>query len=134
MSEPAWIEAADVITLNELEAQGAGTTYGVRDLGLLESACNRPINLYIYEDVDDVVELAVCLMMAIARNHPFIDGNKRSGFEAARAFLAMNGYDLDIPDWLQIAELYVAVIERAADEDELVDTFHDYAIPLDTSC
>lgn len=70
-----------------------GGARGLRDAGLLESALARPQNLCAYGQ-DDLFELSASYAEAIARNHPFVDGNKRSAFATADFFLANNGYDL----------------------------------------
>jgi death-on-curing protein len=70
-----------------------GGAAGLRDEGLLESALARPANLAFYGQ-PDVADLAACYGVALAGNHPFVDGNKRAGFLAAGLFLAMNGFAL----------------------------------------
>lgn len=67
--------------------------------------------------------LAVALLLGIARNHPFTQGNKRTAFEAADAFLYLNGYELDVPDGPGFADLIVEVITGAVPERELVELF-----------
>jgi len=67
---------------------------GLRDEGLLESALARARNLYSYEGITDVARLAAAYAFGIARNHPFVDGNKRSAFLALGTFVAKNGYRL----------------------------------------
>jgi death on curing protein len=63
----------------------------LRDEGLLESALQRPLNRHHYEGVEDTCELAATYLVALASNHPFIDGNKRAAFLAAGLFLRKNG-------------------------------------------
>ena len=67
--------------------------FGVRDAGLLESALTRPVNRWNYGE-DDPAELAAAYAFGVARNHPFIDGNKRTAWVLARLFLAVNGHKL----------------------------------------
>ena len=73
----------------QLAAHGGGS--GVRDAGLLESALQRPRNLAGYSE-PDAAELAASLAYGLARNHPFVDGNKRTAFVAAATFLESNGW------------------------------------------
>jgi death-on-curing protein len=68
---------------------------GLRDKGLLQSALNRARNLYSYEGVTEVQRLAAAYGFGIARNHPFLDGNKRTAFLAIGLFLLKNGYVLE---------------------------------------
>jgi death-on-curing family protein len=86
-NEPIWLETAEVIELNRLIVAETGEPFLVRDLGGLESAVERPRNCSRYEAQDDALTLAVTLLFGIAGNHPFLQGNKRTGFEAALIFL-----------------------------------------------
>lgn len=97
MKEPVWIEKADVLAIhNELLAWFGGLE-GLRDEGMLESALNRPLQLFHYENPSPF-DLAAAYASGIVRNHPFLDGNKRSGFMAAALFLEINGYRLEAPE------------------------------------
>jgi death on curing protein len=112
-----WIaqEVAVAAHAEQLAEHGGGE--GVRDIGLLESAMMRPQNLAEY-GAPDVSELAAAYAFGIARNHPFIDGNKRTAAVVCETFLLLNGYSLDVTD----AELVVAFLALAAGElpeDEL---------------
>jgi death-on-curing protein len=93
MREPVWLETAAVlrIHLDQLAEHGGGL--GVRDPGLLDSAMARARNLHAYGETDLVV-LATAHASGIVRNHPFIDGNKRTGFVAAALFLKVNRIDI----------------------------------------
>ena len=83
----------------------------MRDQGLLESALSRPLNLAAYGN-PDLGELAACYACALARNHPFVDGNKRAAFLAVGLFLGLNGHRLVASQ----AEATVAMCELAAGE------------------
>jgi death-on-curing protein len=90
-SEPVWIEKADCLAFHsELLARFGGLD-GIRDEGLLDSALNRPLQLHHYEN-PTMFDLAAHYAAGIVRNHPFLDGNKRSGLMAAALFLEINGY------------------------------------------
>ena len=69
----------------------------MRDQGLLESALSRPINLAVYEK-PDAAALAASYAVGLAKNHPFVDGNKRTAFVALELFLALNGFELNASD------------------------------------
>ncbi len=94
MSAPVWIDERDALALHDrLLALDRGLA-GVRDEGLLKSALARPQQLHAYGNSPDTVELACAYTAGIVRNHPFIDGNKRTGFIIGALFLEMNGYRL----------------------------------------
>lgn len=90
-------------------------------------ACHNPQNLFYYDGEDDLIVLAVRLMLAIARNHAFEQGNKRTGFIALRAFLEANGYRYIGPDSIELAEEIIAMIEGEMDEDAFV-TLIDHCV------
>jgi death-on-curing protein len=92
VKEPVWTDERDAISLHNrlLAIDGGGE--GVRDPGLLRSALARPRQLYAYGNKPDPVDLAVTYTSGIIRNHPFVDGNKRTGFVLGVLFLEINGY------------------------------------------
>ena len=94
MSEPVWIDERDTLALHNRLLALDGGAVGVRDEGLLKSALARPQQIHAYGDKPDTVELAAAYTVGIVRNHPFIDGNKRTGFLVGALFLEMNGYRL----------------------------------------
>jgi len=90
---PAWIDEHDALAIHgRLLALDGGLT-GVRDRGLLQSALARPQQLQAYGDNPDFAALAAAYTAGIIRNHPFFDGNKRTGFVVGVLFLEINGYD-----------------------------------------
>ena len=104
----------------------------MRDEGLLISALERPKNHWHYDADEDAVSLAVTLLFAIARNHPFAQGNKRTGFEAALIFLENNGYAFVGPDDHILADAIVAVIEGTRTEQEFEVVFRAFVTPVET--
>jgi death-on-curing protein len=94
-SEPKWLEWEAVLILHNESLEEHGGLSGIRDEGLLESALNRPQNLFHYERVTNLARLAASYAFGIAKNHPFNDGNKRAAFQAATVFLWINGLDLN---------------------------------------
>jgi death on curing protein len=94
VSEPVWIDERDAIALHDRLLALDGGAAGVRDEGLLKSALARPQQLHAYGDAPDTIELATAYTAGIVRNHPFVDGNKRTGFVVGVLFLEMNGYRL----------------------------------------
>ncbi len=94
MNELAWINERDALALHSRLLALYGGAPGVRDAGLLESALARPRHLHAYADNPDLIELAAAYTAGIIHNHPFVDGNKRTGFVVGVLFLEMNGYRL----------------------------------------
>lgn len=116
------LEVALAAHYEQLAEHGGGE--GVRDSGMLESAMARPQNLVAY-GTPDAAELAASYAFGIARNHPFVDGNKRTAAVVSETFLVLNGHDLTATD----AELVVTFLALAAgelSEDELTAWFRDH--------
>ena len=94
MTGPAWLLKPAVVAVHNMLIVRFGGLAGLRDDGLLDSALARPINLHHYEDHTELPRLAASYAAGIIQNHPFVDGNKRTGFIAAYMFLALNGTTL----------------------------------------
>lgn len=90
MLDPIWIEKRALILLHERDLAAHGGLAGLRDEGLLDSALGRPLNLWAYEPQSDLSASAASYGFGIARNHPFVDGNKRAAFLSIGLFLAIN--------------------------------------------
>jgi death-on-curing protein len=93
MSQWNWVNRQVLLLLHDESLAEHGGAAGVRDEGLLDSALARPLNLALYEQ-PDVAQLAASYGVALAKNHAFIDGNKRAAFLAIGLFLAVNGHRL----------------------------------------
>ena len=91
MSEPVWIEHELVLAIHDRQLVEHGGAEGLRDEALLQSALGRPLNHFAYESID-VIELVAKYTAGIVQNHPFVDGNKRTGFVVGVLFLELNGY------------------------------------------
>ena len=128
MKEAKWISAAIAIAIHDEAIYEFGGLAGTRDVGLLESALDRPHNLLVYEPGISVFRLAAALCMGIARNHPFNDGNKRTALLATRAFLYLNGQELEPPQADEVATL-VAVADGSLDEKALAAWLERYSHP-----
>ncbi|MFI4995227.1 MAG: type II toxin-antitoxin system death-on-curing family toxin [Hyphomicrobiales bacterium] len=89
MSEPIWLDVQDVIDMHSEQLSLFGGPAGIRDPGLLESAINRPVNQWHYGEAD-LARLAAAYAFGLARNHAFVDGNKRIAFQAMMVFLRLN--------------------------------------------
>lgn len=90
---PKWIEPGVVLAVHEQQIAEHGGHLGIRDFGLIQSALARPRNLFEYEE-PDIFDLTAAYGYGIARNHGFIDGNKRTAYVITRLFLVLNGYDI----------------------------------------
>ena len=90
--EPRWIDKQALILLHAESLAEHGGPEGIRDEALLDSALARPVNQLTYSATADLPSLAAALGFGIARNHPFVDGNKRVAFLSVGLFLALNGY------------------------------------------
>ncbi len=92
MTEPGWIDEQDALTLHDRLLALHGGAAGVRDDGLLKSALARPQQHFAYAEDAGIVQLAAIYTAGIVRNHPFVDGNKRTGFVVGILFLELNGF------------------------------------------
>ena len=92
-----WLDPAVVLAVHDAQLAEHGGGAGVRDKALLESSLAKPLNLASYED-PDVAALAAAYGYGISRNHPFLDGNKRTAFVAVELFLQLNGFELKASD------------------------------------
>lgn len=91
--EPLWIDERDVLAIHDRLLALYGGATGLRDRGLLESALARPRQHHSYAKTSDVAEIAALYTAGIVRNHPFVDGNKRTGFVIGVLFLELHGFD-----------------------------------------
>lgn len=92
MKPRRWVELREILAMHDDQLAEHGGLHGLRDQGLLESALSRARNLAAYGD-PTIFELAAAYAFGIAKNHPFVDGNKRSAFLAGAIFLAWNGWE-----------------------------------------
>ncbi|MDH5776451.1 MAG: type II toxin-antitoxin system death-on-curing family toxin [Nitrospirota bacterium] len=93
MNEPVWIQHQSVLAIHDVLLSEFGGAPGIRDATLLESALARPLNLWSYEK-PNMFGLAAAYTHGIVKNHPFVDGNKRTGYVIGGIFLERNGYQL----------------------------------------
>ncbi|MFZ3331922.1 MAG: type II toxin-antitoxin system death-on-curing family toxin [Candidatus Acidiferrales bacterium] len=89
---PVWIDERDALAIHHRVLALDGGPAGVRDHALLQSALAKPRQLHAYGDNPDIVDMAAAYAIGIIRNHPFLDGNKRTGFVIGVLFLEINGY------------------------------------------
>lgn len=127
MSEPEWLTYGDVIALHERLLAEHGGAAAIRDENLLNSALARPRNLAAYGD-PDLFELAAAYIAGIIQNHPFVDGNKRSGFMAGYVFLGVNGHRLIAPQ-PEVVRIIVALAAGELEEAVLAAWLRDNTEP-----
>lgn len=104
-----WLTRELLLAVHDEQIAEHGGASGIRDMGLLESAIARPLNRAGYGGAD-LAEIGALYALAIARNHPFVDGNKRTAFVALETFLILNGLALTADD----AEATVMMLDMAA--------------------
>lgn len=90
MTEPRWVPIGVVITIHDRQISRHGGASGLRDIGLLETGCARPLHRHVYEGGDTAI-LAAAYAFGICKAHAFVDGNKRTAFVTATTFLEANG-------------------------------------------
>lgn len=123
MSEPIWLDTSIVLDVHTEQLALFGGADGVRDLGLLESALGRPLNKFAYGETS-LAALAAAYAFGIARNHPFVDGNKRAAFASIIVFLGLNGVDFDVPPEAATA-IILGMAAGEIDEDGLARWIED---------
>jgi death-on-curing protein len=114
-----WVEIRDVLAIHEAQLSEHGGAEGVRDQGGLEFALARPLNLVAYGESDAAL-LAATYGFGIAKNHPFVDGNKRTALVTLEFFLELNGYSMAADD-VQCVLIMLAVADGTSSEAELAD-------------
>ena len=125
MAEPIRLLDTTVLVAHEISLANFGGGEGIRDEGLLQSALARPRNLYAYGE-PTLFDLAASYTYGIVNNHPFIDGNERTGFLAGAAFLELNGYQLVAAEPEATAAI-LGVASGTIAEDELADWFQTHS-------
>lgn len=95
MKEPVWLIRPVVEAMHAEQVREHGGKLGVRDPGLLDSTLARPRNSWAYDPHVDLAALAAEYAFGFAKNHPFVDGNKRIAFVATNVFLLLNGYEIE---------------------------------------
>jgi len=124
----AMIGEALILAIHDEQIAEHGGRAGLRDHGLLQSALARPINQAAYGDAD-AFDLAAAYAVGIARDHPFIDGNKRTAFIAAVVFLLDNGHQITLDD-ASVVQVMLAVSSGAMTEGELAAYLRERATRL----
>jgi death-on-curing protein len=118
--KPGWISRKALLLLHQESLAEFGGAPGLRDEGLLDSALFRPRNVYAYRPKSSVAKLAAASAFGLARNHAFVDGNKRIAFLSIGLFLAINGYEL-VADQIDAIHTMMAMAGGSMDEASLAN-------------
>jgi death on curing protein len=126
-SEPQWLSVETVIEINRRLVAITGEPHFLRDRGALESGLARPQNAHSYGE-EDILALAVRLIAGIVQNHPFEQGNKRTGFVTMVQFLIENGLDVTIEDTRPWADKVIDFVEHRFSEDEFAAALRPFVV------
>lgn len=122
-----WLDASILLAVHDEQLVEHGGISGVRETGMFESALAKPQNLAAY-GAPDCAELAASYGFGLAKNHPFLDGNKRTAFVAVELFLRLNGYVLEADDASCVLTM-LAVAAGELDEAAFADWIRSNAMP-----
>lgn len=123
-----WIPAPVVRAIHEEQLAEHGGRTGLRDPGLLDSTLARPRNLLTYGK-PDAAALAAAYAFGLAKNHPFVDGNKRMAAIISRLFLRVNGHDVRVTE-SAVVVTFLALAAGNLSEEELAQWFRDHLVRL----
>lgn len=126
MIEPNWISYLEVEAIHQGMIEIGGGSHGLRDFTLLESALARPQNQFAYGE-EDIFALAASYAESIAKNHAFVDGNKRTAFGAAVIFLEINGYSLNKAEGIEHAVMMENLAQGNIKREEAADYLRDHS-------
>lgn len=127
-AEPRWISKKALLLLHEESLATFGGASGLRDEGLLDSALARPQNTHAYNADSTMADLAASYAFGLAKNHAFVDGNKRAAFLSIGMFLAINGLKL-VADQMDAIQTMLAVAAGELDERGLSAWIHKNSVP-----
>ena len=119
-----WVSKRTTLAMHEEALADFGGTEGVRDEGMLESALMRPVRKADYGD-PDAADLAAAYAFGIVHNHPFVDGNKRTGLLTSELFLALNGFRLGASNG-ECVLTFLALAAGEIEEDALAEWFRGH--------
>lgn len=123
-----WVTKSVVLAIHEQQIAEHGGTAGVRDIGLLESALARPQNLAAYAE-PDIAAMAAAYGFGIARNHPFLDGNKRTSYVVALSFLRLNGIDVRADEAPRL-DLWLRLAAGEVTEEQLAEWLRSHSVKV----
>jgi death-on-curing protein len=127
MIDPVWVLPEIVSAVHQMLLAEHGGLPGIRDEGLLESALARPQQKFAFEQNVSIFDLAAAYSYGLARNHPFVDGNKRIALTIAAVFLELNDYSLDAPE-TEAVVIYQQLAAGTLTEETLAEWFRDSSV------
>lgn len=116
MNEPFWVDRGECLAMHEKLIERFGGLQGIRDESLLDSALNKPLHLFSYGR-PTVFDLAASYATGIVKNHPFLDGNKRTGFVVAALFIESNGYSFQATEEEAVLETLALAAGQSSEAD-----------------
>jgi death on curing protein len=128
--EPRWLTRLMVDTMHSELVREHGGAPGIREGGedLIESALARPRNRFVYEPASDLPDLAAAYLFGLARNHGYVDGNKRIGFAAAATFLLLNGLRLTASE-TDAYDAVIGLVEGRLSEQAIASWIREHTEP-----
>jgi death-on-curing protein len=127
VNEPQWVSLAVVMAIHEAQLSEHGGATGVRNQGLLESALARSRQVYAYADNPSLTRLAAAYAFGLAKNHPFVDGNKRTAWVVCATFLELNGREVTA-DQAGVVSIMLAVAGSTVNEDQLIEWLTQHSV------
>jgi len=129
VDEPRWVSKRAVLALHREQLAEHGGSDGIRDEFLLDSALAKPQNVFAYASKPDLIQLAASYAFGIARNHAFIDGNKRTALVVSVLFLNRNGWDITLSKADEYAT-FLHLADGSLSEEELAVWFTRHTVRL----
>ena len=129
MAEPIWLTRSMVERHHSEQIRAHGGQQGLRDAGLLDSALARPRNVWAYEPDTPLAALAAEYGFGLAKNHAFVDGNKRIAFVAMNVFLILNGAEIEAPE-PEVVSVILSLAEGTLDRAALADWLRSVIRPF----
>jgi death-on-curing protein len=127
-TEPTWLNRTILEALHADQMVEHGGSAGIRAAGMLESALARPRQKWHYEPSTDLAALSAAYAFGIAKDHPFVDGNKRAALVATYTFLAVNGFELEAPE-PEAVTMILGIADGSASEEDLASWIRAHLIP-----
>jgi death on curing protein len=129
MDQPIWISKKAVLAMHNAQLAEHGGSDGIRDETLLDSALAKPLNVFAYADQPDIFRLAASYAFGICRNHPFVDGNKRTALVVSLTFLDRNGWDI-VGSKEELYFTFLHLADGSLSEEELTAWLTKHALAL----
>jgi len=129
VQEPVWVSKRAVLALHSEQLAEHGGSDGMRDESLLDSALAKPQNVFAYDRDATIFRLAASYALGIARNHAFIDGNKRTSLVVSILFLNRNGWDVEAPKE-EVYDSFLGLAAGRVAEDELAEWFSAHSAAI----